>query len=101
MAKSPNLDPSPGPPKSAFLVIFKRGFIVFRGPCVFFVFLCFSLFVIGFAYFSLVLVVLGFRHINLIHLKTIQATFPGMRSTQLVTDNLGLSYENTQKSKPY
>ena len=48
-----------------FLVIKKRGFTVFRGPVfvsliVLFVCLCF----LGFAYFSLVLAVLGFRHIH-------------------------------------
>ena len=50
MAKSQNLPPSPGPPKSPFSFVFKRGLTVLRGPVVFCVFLVI-------AYFSLVLLV--------------------------------------------
>ncbi len=61
MAKSQNLPPSLGPPTSAFLVMFKKGFIIFRGAVLFLIFRVLHLF-LGFAYLSVVLAVLGFRH---------------------------------------
>ena len=65
MAKSQNLPPSPGPPKSVLLaafIYFKRGLTIFRGPVVFSLFfLCCCLFFLG-SYFSVVLAVLIFGH---------------------------------------
>ena len=63
MAKSQNLPPPPGPPKSAFSFIFKGVQQFLGGPFFLTVCFCFCLFFIGFAYFSVVLAVLGFGHI--------------------------------------